>query len=315
MVPKNIQQIKAIEKSSLRGQGRPRPRFLDTPSSLNLMYVPALILFAVFIIYPLIQGVRISFTNWNGYSPDFDYVGLEKYHYMFTDMKTQRTIVNTLIYGLGSTLFQNIFGLAYALFLNTQLRGKRLVRTLVYFPVIISPLIMGYVFYFILKYDGGALNDVMILLGQDPIDWLGNGARAVWFTTFINTFQYLGISMMIYLAGLQAIPKDLLEAASVDGASGWTKFYLITLPLLMPAVTVSIVLNTIEGLKLFDIIMSLTRGGPGYASHSLSTMMYDLYFPRQDAGFAAALGILMFVIISIFGLSLLIYLRRKEVDL
>jgi raffinose/stachyose/melibiose transport system permease protein len=110
------------------------------------MYIPALVLFAVFIFYPISQGIRISFTNWDGYSARYSYVGLEKYTSMFNDAKTRQVIVNTLIYGLGSTLFQNVLGLAYALFLNSQLKGKSLIRTIVYFPVIISPLIMGYIF-------------------------------------------------------------------------------------------------------------------------------------------------------------------------
>jgi len=279
------------------------------------MYVPALLLFSLFIYYPITQGIKISLTNWDGYSPHYSYVGLEKYHYMFTDMKTRRVIVNTLIYGLGSTLFQNILGLAYAIFLNGKIKGKSIVRTIVYFPVIIAPLIMGYVWYFFFQYSGGALNDILLLFGKEPVDWLSNGQRAVWLITLVNTFQYMGVAMVIYLAGLQAIPKDYLEAADVDGASGWKKFINVTFPLLMPSVTISIVLNIIEGLKLFDVIMSMTAGGPGYASHSLSTMMYDLYFPRQDAGFAAALGNLMFVLISALGLSALLFLRKREVDL
>jgi raffinose/stachyose/melibiose transport system permease protein len=293
----------------------PIRKFLDSPASLNLMYIPALMLFTAFIYYPITQGIKISFTNWNGYSAHFSFVGLEKYAYMFTDRRTYHVIVNTLIYGLGSTLFQNVFGLAYAVFLNGRIRGKSIIRMIVYFPVIIAPLIMGYVWYFIFKYSGGSLNDVLILLGKEPLDWLGNGMRAVWLITLVNTFQYMGVSMMVYLAGLQAIPKDYLEAADVDGASSTYKFFHITLPLLMPAVTISIVLNIIEGLKLFDVIISMTNGGPGYASHSLSTMMSDLFFAGQDAGYAAALGNLMFVIISILGVSALAFLRRREVDL
>jgi raffinose/stachyose/melibiose transport system permease protein len=279
------------------------------------MYIPALLLFGIFIYYPVIQGIQISFTNWNGYSPHYSFVGLENYQYMFTDMRTYKVILNTLIYGLGSTLFQNILGLAYAVFLNTNLKGRGIVRTIVYFPVIVAPIIMGYVFYFIFQYDGGALNDILLALGKERIDWLGNGPRAVWLITLVNTFQYMGVSMVIYLAGLQAIPKEYLEAAEIDGASGSYKFFHIMLPLLMPAITVSIVLNIIEGLKLFDVIISMTNGGPGYASHSLSTMMSDLFFAGQNAGFASALGNLMFVIISFFGISSLRFLRRKEVDL
>jgi len=298
-----------------RTMGNQLKKFFDSPVSLNLMYIPALLLFGIFIYYPVIQGIQISFTNWNGYSPHYSFVGLENYQYMFTDIRTYKVIINTLIYGLGSTLFQNILGLAYAVFLNTNLKGRGIVRTIVYFPVIVAPIIMGYVFYFIFQYDGGALNDILLALGKERIDWLGNGPRAVWLITLVNTFQYMGVSMVIYLAGLQAIPKEYLEAAEIDGASGFYKFFHITLPLLMPAITVSIVLNIIEGLKLFDVIISMTNGGPGYASHSLSTMMSDLFFAGQNAGFASALGNLMFVIISFFGISSLRFLRRKEVDL
>jgi raffinose/stachyose/melibiose transport system permease protein len=307
--------LSETEMRSISARRNPIRRFLDSPASLNLMYLPALVLFALFIYYPVTQGINISFTNWNGYSLHYSYVGLEKYRYMFTDRRTFQVIVNTLIYGLGSTLFQNIFGLAYALFLNGKIRGKSIVRTVVYFPAIIAPLIMGYVWYFIFQYDGGALNDILLLFGKAPVDWLGNGARAVWLITLVNTFQWMGVAMVVYLAGLQAIPRDLLEAAEVDGASGVYKFIHVTVPLLMPAITISIVLNIIEGLKLFDVIISMTNGGPGYASHSLSTMMSDLFFAGQDAGFAAALGNLMFLIITILGISSLGILRRREVDL
>jgi raffinose/stachyose/melibiose transport system permease protein len=287
----------------------------SSPWLVNLMYLPALILLAVFIFYPFIQGVRYSFTNWDGYSEHFRWVGLLQYQRFLTDPDMLRTIVNTFIYGCGSTLLQNILGLAYALFLDQNIRGKGLVRTIVYLPVIISPLIMGYISYFFFQYDGGAANDVLHVLGRAPVDWVGNGPTAVWIITFVNTYQYMGVAMIIYLAGLQAIPREYQEAASIDGASALTRFRFITLPLLMPAVTVSIVYNVIGGLKLFDVIVAMTNGGPGYASQSLSTMMYNLYFAREDAGYAATLGNIMFLIITVVGVALLFALRRKEVRL
>lgn len=279
------------------------------------MYLPALILLAVFIFYPFIQGVRYSFTNWDGYSEHFRWVGLLQYQRFLTDPDMLRTIVNTFIYGCGSTLLQNILGLSYALFLDQNIRGKGLVRTIVYLPIIISPLIMGYISYFFFQYDGGAANDVLHVLGRAAVDWLGNGPTAVWIITFVNTYQYMGVAMIIYLAGLQAIPREYQEAAAIDGASALTRFRFITLPLLMPAITVSVVYNVIGGLKLFDVIVAMTNGGPGYASQSLSTMMYNLYFAREDAGYAATLGNIMFLIITVVGVALLVALRRKEVRL
>lgn len=279
------------------------------------MYIPALIFFAVFIFYPFIEGIRISFTNWDGYSQQYSYVGFEKYWAMLSDKNIGTTIINTIIFGFGSTILQNVLGLAYALFLDQQLRAKGFVRTIVYLPVIISSLIMGYIWYFFFQFDGGAVNDILGLFGAQPVDWLASGPRAVWIITFVNTFQFMGVAMTIFVAGLQSIPKDYYEAASIDGANWWSKFKNITLPLLMPAITVNVVLNIIGGLKLFDVIVAMTNGGPGYASSSLSTMMYNLYFARQDAGYAAALGNVMFLFIAIVSITSLILLKRKEVKL
>lgn len=283
--------------------------------SINLMYVPALIVLSFFIFYPFFQGIHLSFTNWDGYSAQFRWVGLMQYGRILSDQVVLRAIVNTFIYGFGSTLLQNILGLAYALFLDRKMRGKGVVRTIVYLPIMISPLIMGYICYFFFQYDGGAANDVLHVLGRTPVDWLSNGTAAVWIITLVNTYQYMGISMLIYLAGLQAIPREYLEAAAIDGASALARFRKVTLPLLMPSITISVVYNIIGGLKLFDVIVAMTNGGPGDASQSLSTMMYTLYFAREDAGYAAALGIIMFLIITVVGLTMLRFLRRKEVQL
>ncbi len=310
-----LQSAQAEELVTKKASRTRRKARRSSPWLVNLMYLPALILLSVFIFYPFIQGVRYSFTNWDGYSEHFRWVGLLQYQRFLTDPDMLRTIVNTFIYGCGSTLLQNILGLAYAFFLDQNIRGKGFVRTIVYLPIIISPLIMGYISYFFFQYDGGAANDVLHVLGRAPVDWLGNGPTAVWIITFVNTYQYMGVAMIIYLAGLQAIPREYQDAAAIDGASALSRFRFITLPLLMPAITVSVVYNVIGGLKLFDVIVAMTNGGPGYASQSLSTMMYNLYFAREDAGYAATLGNIMFLIITVVGVVLLFALRRKEVRL
>lgn len=290
-----------------------KKKMLHSTFYLNLMYVPALLLFSVFIFYPFFKGIAISFTNWDGYSQSFNWVGFENYIRMFNDPNIATVVKNTLIYGIGSTILQNIIGLGYALLLNQSIKTRGITRTIVYLPVIISPLIMGYIWYFIFQVNGGALNDIILLFHDEPINFLANPEMNIWIITFVNTFQFLGIAMVIYLAGLQSIPKDYYEAANLDGASTLQRFWHITLPMLAPSITVNIVLNMIGGLKLFDVIIALTNGGPGYASQSLSTMMYQMYFARQDAGYAASLGILTFVLISIISLASLIYLRRKEI--
>ncbi|MFP4978703.1 carbohydrate ABC transporter permease [Paenibacillus sp. CN-4] len=276
------------------------------------MYFPALILFAVFIFYPFINGIRISFTNWDGYSQSSAWVGLSNYKRLFTDPNIWTVVRNTLIYGIGSTILQNLIGLLYALLLNMSIKGKGIVRTIIYLPVIISPLIMGYIWYFIFQMNGGALNDIVKLFGGEPVNFLANPQWNVWLITFVNTFQFVGTAMIIYLAGLQSISAEYYEAASLDGASAWQQFKNVTFPLLAPSITINVVINIIGGLKLFDVIVALTNGGPGYASQSLSTMMYQMYFSRQDAGYAASMGNLMFFITSVIGIAALILLRKKE---
>jgi raffinose/stachyose/melibiose transport system permease protein len=283
-------------------------------SSLWWMYLPALVVVSIFIIYPFLNGIRVSFTDWNGFSQTKNWVGFDQYTRMFQDTDTWLVVKNTLLYGVGSTIFQNVIGLLYALLLNQSIRFKAVTRTIVYLPVIISPLVMGYIWYFFFAYQNGALNDALMFFGMDQINALGNPDLNPWIIVFVNTYQFVGIAMIIYLAGLQSISKDFYEAADIDGASGWQQFKNITLPLLMPAITINMVLNIIGGLKLFDVIVALTGGGPGNASQSMSTFMYTLYFSRQDAGYAAAQGVLMAFIILIMSLLALVYFKRKEVD-
>lgn len=238
-------------------------KIANSPVWLNFLYFPALFLFVVFIFYPFIKGIEISFTNWDGYSQEYRWIGFDNYQRMLTDPDIANVLKNTFIYGVGSTFFQNLIGLGYALFLNQQIRTRGLARTIIYLPVIISPLIMGYIWYFFFQYRGGALNDIILLFRDEPINLLGDPAINVWIITFVNTYQYLGISMVIFLAGLQVIPKDYYEAATIDGANAVNRFLHVTWPLLAPALTISVVLNLIGGLKLFDVIVAMTNGGPG----------------------------------------------------
>lgn len=291
-----------------------RTRKTRQESSLWWMYLPALAAVCFFILYPFLNGIKISFTNWNGFSQTYDYVGFNQYTRMLKDPDTWLVVKNTLLYGIGSTVLQNVMGLGYALLLNQSIRLRNFTRTVVYLPVIISPLIMGYIFYFFFAFQGGALNDLLVFFGLEKINALGDPKINIWLIVFVNTFQFVGIAMIIYLAGLQSISKDYYEAAQIDGASSFQQFKNITLPMLMPSITINMVINIIGGLKLFDVIVSLTGGGPGYASQSMSTFMYDLYFNRQDAGYAATQGVFMAIIILILSLAALVYFKRKEIE-
>lgn len=287
---------------------------LKRNKAMYCFYVPALLLFALFVIAPFVKGIYLSFTNWNGYSQTYKFVGLTNYVRMLTDVNVLRAFRNTLIYGFGSTVIQNVLGILLAVFLNQKFHGRSLVRTILYLPVMIAPLIMGYIMYFFFAYNRGALNDILLLFDAAPVDWLTNGDRAVIILMLINSLQFVGISMIIYLAGLQNIPGLYYDAAAVDGASGFRRFFGITLPLLTPSVTSSVTINLIGGLKLFDVISALTSGGPGYDTHSLSTLIHRLYFGGERAGYASAVGLVFFVFIMIVSNLVVRFLQKRQVE-
>ncbi|WP_321010311.1 carbohydrate ABC transporter permease [Eisenbergiella sp.] len=282
---------------------------------MNVFYLPALLLILFFVLWPLIEAFRISFTQWNGYSQDYKYIGIKNYLKLFRDSNFLISFRNTIIYGFGSTLLQNLLGLAYAVFLNSRFKGHSIVRTFIYMPVMISSLIMGYIIYFFVQYNGGVFNEIIGLFGKEAVDWMASGNRGVIIITLMNSWQYVGISMVIYMAGLQNIPRMYLEAAEIDGANPWQRFKHITFPLLLPSISSAVVLNLIGGLKLYDVIISLSGGGPGFSTHSLASYVSNQYFKAQNAGYSAAVGIFTFLFIMVVSNLFTNYFNKREVDM
>lgn len=282
--------------------------------NMNFLYIPALAVMMCFIIYPLLRGVFISLFQWNGYSQNMKFVGLKNYLSLFSDKKFVNSFLNTLLYGFGSALLQNIFGLALALLVDCKFKTNNLLRTIVYLPVMVSSLVMGYIMYFFLQYNHGVLNEVLAWFNIEPINWLKDANRGKIFITLINSWQYVGMAMIVYLAGLQNIPTMYMEAAALDGGNWWDVFWHVTLPLLIPAMTTAVVTNVIGGLKLNDVVISLTNGGPANKTHSLSTFISYNYFEMEKAGYASAIGIFMFVFIYIVSTLLTNFFKRREVQ-
>ncbi len=280
--------------------------------SLYAMALPAVILIIAFVFIPLVSGIRISLTDWNGFSQSSSFVGLRNYINLFQDQRILNSIKNTFYVGIGDTILQCVFGLLYALILNHKFRGRSAIRAIIYLTVMVSSLIMGYIWYFIVQYDNGALNDILAFFGLDPVDWLGNGKRAVNFILCINSMQFVGQAMVIYLAGLQGIPREMYEAPMIDGATPVQTFFRITLPLLKPAIITNITLKLIGGLQMYDLVVALTGGGPGFSSHTISTMINYLYFDSQNAGYSASLGVVLFIIIMSATIIVNKVIRRNE---
>ena len=279
----------------------------------GVLYLPALLLLLLFVVYPFFDGLRIAFTNWNGYSQSYRYIGFMNFRRILNDVNIRVAIRNTLAYGFGSTFLQQILGLGAALLLNEAFFGRGAARTIMYLPVMISGVIMGYMWQYLTGY-AGALNDILKLFGKEPVLWLSSAGITIPLLIIINSMQYFGISMVIYLAGLQSIPGMYYEAAKIEGAGSARLFLGITLPLLYPALVTSIMINLIGGLKLFDLIRALTGGGPGYATHSLATLINVTYFGTQNAGYAAVIGLVLFVMILIITILMQNLFSKKEVD-
>lgn len=278
----------------------------------QFLSLPALILFGVFFAYPLLKGIGMSMTNWDGMG-EAKFVGLKNFVDFFSDERAMHDIKTTLIFAIGSAVLLNLVGLGYAFLMNSKFRGKSIARVIIYLPAIISPLIMGYIWYFLLQPGRGFLYHAFSQLGlPDPIgNWMSSYPSALAVLVLVNVWQFAGMTMIIYLAGLQSISSDVLEAALIDGASPWQRFAHVTLPLLMPAIRINVVTNIIGSLSVFDVIMSLTEGGPGYSTESLSIYIMRMCYGSRT-GYSTAVAMILFLIILIPVLISMRLTRAKD---
>lgn len=265
----------------------------------QFMSLPAFMLFCLFFIYPLLKGVGMSLTDWDGMG-EAKFIGFENFMRFFQDSRAMGDIRTTLIFATGSAVLLNLVGLAYALLMEKPFPGRALARVIIYLPAIISPLIMGYIWYFLLQPGRGFLYHAAEQLGGVFFlgSWMNNYSLTMAVLIFVNVWQFAGMTMIIYLAGLQSISGDIREAALIDGAGPWQRFTRVTLPLLMPSIRINIVTNIIGSLSVFDVIMSLTEGGPGYATESLSIYIMRMCYGSRT-GYSTAVAMILFLIILI----------------
>ncbi len=278
----------------------------------QFLSLPAAILYGVFFVYPLLCGVGMSFTDWDGMGKA-SFIGFRNFVKFFHDARAIHDIRTTVLFALGSAILLNVVGLLYALLMNTEFRGKSIARVIIYLPAIISPLIMGYIWYFLLQPGRGYLFHVFQQLGLPDLigNWMGSYSSAIRVLILVNVWQFAGMTMIIYLAGLQSIPAELIEAARIDGATGWQLFRKVTMPLLIPAIRINVVTNIIGSLSVFDVIMSLTEGGPGYATESLSIYIMRMCYGSKT-GYSTAVAMILFLFILVPVLIALKLTRQKD---
>lgn len=278
--------------------------------------VPAFLIYLVFFIYPNLSGFVYGFTDWSTYSSSIHFNGVDNFVRLFKEGFLVTAVKNTFLYAIAVTVLVNFFGLLIALLLNEDPAVGGIYRTAFFMPYVIAPLIVGYLFTAIYQPDSGILNQFLRLIGLRglAVDWLNNGHYALIAIIMTELWRSSGFAMVIYLAGLKTIPKDLLDQASVDGAPYMTRFRRVTFPLLAPSFTVTVLLMLINSLKVFEIVLVLTNGGPGWDTEVFNTFIYR-NFAKGNWGYATAASLVLSVVIFAAAAIFLRILRRREVEL
>lgn len=276
--------------------------------------IPGVGMYLLFFILPVLIGVYYSFTNWNFTRAEF--VGLRNYINILSDPGTKGALINTIVFTVVTTVGKVGIGLGLAVFLNREMKAKNYLRSVAFFPAIISTVAVGIAFTAIMHPTNGILNQFLRAVHLDMLaqNWLTNPKIALFSVCAIEIWKWSGFNMVILLAGLQAVSPEYLEAATVDGANGWQKFWRVVFPLILPAFNNAFVNSLIGGLKVFDIIVATTNGGPGVATQVMNTVIYRS-FAFNFQGEANAGYVLLSIMVAVFAVSSYVIIRRKEVDL
>lgn len=280
---------------------------------------PSIILFSIFLLYPIIFSVILSFFDWNGYSREIfiKFVGLKNYRHLIKDPLVWKSFKNTVFLVFTVVVIQN----GIALFLSViifygNFRFHNVIRALIFFPGVVSAIVIGLVFRKFLALDG-AINQVLRAIGLGNIahSWLSNTSINIWIVSLVLVWQWAGYNLVIFYAGLQSIDNSLLEAAFIDGASLTRAIFTIVIPLMKPIIFLSAMLNFIGGFRIYDMIWVMTRGGPNHSSEVLTTYMYYQSFQSKgpsDMGYASTVAILLAIIVLIFAVVRIRFVAKEK---
>lgn len=280
--------------------------------SFWLFLAPVLLALSIVVIIPFIYGFVYSFTNWNGMTAT-EFLGLENYLTLFKDAEFRTSIWFTTKFAVVAIVLLNVFGLGLALLVTRNIKTNNLLRTIFFMPNLIGGLILGFIWQFIFISVFGNLGD---LLGIEALNgWLSTTATGFWGLVILTTWQMAGYIMIIYIAYLENIPKELIEAAEVDGASSFQKFKNITFPLVAPAFTISMFLTLSNSFKIYDQNLSLTNGGPFNSTQMVAMDIVKTAFTENKMAFAQSKAVIFFIIVAAVAITQVYYNKKREVDL
>jgi len=281
---------------------------------LLLFTAPALAVYTAIFVIPMLIGIYYSFTNWNGMSPTMEFVGFRNYISFFSDVETMRALQNTLIYTIFVTSASLLLGFILALALERGTRGNRIMRTLIFIPAVMSPVVASFIWQYMYSPTSGVINSIFRALGLTGLinDWLGDPDLALISVMIVPLWQWAGNIMIVFLAGLMGVSTDYHDAASIDGVNWWQRIRYITIPLIKPAMVFNVVISTIGSLKTFDFILIMTNGGPGYFTEVLTLRVYKymVYTPRF--GYGSAIAVILTLLVAVFALTEYKLLTRES---
>lgn len=293
-----------------------RVRRLRNWSTIVVFLLPALVLFAALVLVPIGVALYLSLFKWGGFGPVTTFVGLGNFTRLFQDSVFLGDLWRGLLLIILSLGLQLPFSLAMAVLLNGRLRGRAVYRLLFFAPYVLSEVITGVLFSMIFQPGAGPADHVLKAVGLGGVGpegkWFASGSTVMITLFMVMTWKYFGFHMMLYLAGLQGIPREILEAASIDGAGAWARFRHVTLPLLGPTIRISVFLSVIGAIQLFDLVWVITRGGPIHASETMAVTMFQFGFKRFEVGYASAISVVMLLISMAFALVYQRYVLRRD---
>lgn len=302
--------VSTIAPPATARAGRPtKPSRRRSPYPL-WFYLPAAVLFLVLFAVPTFASFYFSLTRWTLFKTEF--IGLDNFKQFFVEPTLVKGFVNAFVYGFLTSGLKVVIGLLLGVLLTSSIVGRGYLRTVVFFPVLVSTIGIGITFKVLLKPDTGLVNSALRAVGASGPGWLTDPSLALITVAAVDVWKGVGIATLIYIAGLVSIPQEYYEAARVDGASGWRNFWSITLPLVWPATTTVILLSLIGGLRSFDLIWAMTKGGPGFSSDVIASVIYKQY----QAGFyglSTAGNVVLFLVVSAVVVPISLFFNRREV--
>jgi ABC-type sugar transport system permease subunit len=272
---------------------------------------PALILFGLFVAYPIVETIHLSFVDWDGINSKL-WVGLDNYKELFKDSVFTDAVKHTVYWGLATVPAQMLVGLVLALALDRNIKFRNTFRAIFFLPAVMSSVVVVFAWTWIYNPELGVLNGFLGLFGSGGQSWLSDPHAALWASMALSVWRYAGFSMIFYLAALQGIPTQLYEAARVDGASWWQQTRRVTLPMLAPMTWLLGLLGLIGALREFEAIWILTRGGPADSTDLMSILVFKQAFENSRPGYAAAIASLLLVGTAVISALILIGLRRSQ---